>query len=145
MSAATMGELESQLAAAAAKLLFVSEGESPMIPVVLSPDASPESPIGTTDVRRRFAIPAGVTVTEKPVDEFFRSGTDPDAADEAAIATAPRMRALRDALRALAPDVKAFRVGAGAEVRYLVVGHARTGSAATDGAIVGVETTGYES
>jgi hypothetical protein len=145
MPADSLDELRSRLASAATGVTFVSEGEAPFVPVMLAPDASPSAAIGAGEIRRRFSLGDATPVTEHTLDDFFRYGTEPDPADAASQGAVPKVRALRDALRAAAPDAGAFRIGTGPEVRYLVVGHARTGHPATDGAIVGVETIGYES
>jgi hypothetical protein len=130
--------VRAQLERAAAGVLFVSEGETRFTAVSLPPDA-PAPPIGEEEVRRRFAIVASEPVNARTLDDFFSYGTEPDPADAASAAVAPKVVALREAIRSLAPDARAFRVGGGAQVRYLVVGHA------AGGGVVGVETVGYES
>jgi hypothetical protein len=142
-----LAAVRSALAAAAAGAQFVSESEAPFTPVALPPPAAPAGgvpPAAPTaaEIRGRFDLGPAAPVAERTLDAFFRFGIeDVDPADAAAGAAAPGVRALREAVRRLAPDARAFRVGDGPRVRYLVVGHA----ADVPGALVGVETVGYES
>lgn len=132
-----LGALRARIAAAAAGVRFVSENDAPFTALAL-PAPPAVGKLGEAEVRGLFGIGAGIPVRERSLDDFFSYGTAPDPADAASVAIAPRVTALRDLVRTLAPDARAWRVGDGAEVRYLVVGRAAVG-------IVGLETTGYES
>jgi hypothetical protein len=145
-SSDALAAARSALAAAAAGVQFVSESEAPFTPVVVAAEPGASTPAGVPptadEVRRRFGLDAGVPVTERSLDAFFRYGVEGvDSADAAARAAAPAVRALREAVRRLAPDARAFRAGDGPTVRYLVVGRL----AGAPGALAGVETVGYES
>jgi hypothetical protein len=135
--------LSARLREAAEGVRFVSESEAPFSAVLLRPGREAASPpLDAAAVRRRFDIPHGVPVAERALDAFFRYGIeDVDPACPRERAAVPAVRRLRETVRELAPDARAFRVGGGRMVRYLVVGHAR----AVPGALAGVETIGYES
>ncbi len=140
-----LAPIRAALAAAAQGVRFVSEGEAPFTPVALpaAAAAAPAAGAPTADaVRRRFGVAAGEPIAERTLDAFFRYGieaVDPESAAERD--AVPGVRALREAVRRLAPDARAFRVGGGPSVRYLVVGRA----ADAPGALAGVETVGFES
>jgi hypothetical protein len=136
-SAESLGAQRARIAAAAAGVRFVSENDAPFAPVAVATPAATDA-VGVAELRRLFGIAPDVPVRERSLDDFFSYGTAPDPSDAASVADAPRVTALRDLLRTLAPDVRAWRVGDGAEVRYLVVGRVA-------GGVAGVETTGYES
>lgn len=140
MSTQTTDTLRARLAAAAEGVVYVSESEAPFTPVAMA--AAGSNALGVGEVRRHFVLPANASIAERSLDDFFRPLVDDvDPADAAAQAAVPRARALRELIRTMAPGARAFRVGDGPEVRYLVVGWA----AAAAGALVGVETVGYES
>ena len=143
-----LSSLRATLAAAAEGVLFVSESEAPFVPVVLPPEPGAAGAPPTVDeIRRRFGVDDAAPGAERTLDDFFRYGiaeVDPASVqDQAAI---PSVLALCETVRRVAPDARAFRVGDGAEVRYLIVGHAAEAEApGAAGALAGLETTGFES
>jgi hypothetical protein len=142
MSASALESIRATLAAAAEGVRYTSEGEAPFTAVALPPAGGPAAPFGDAQVRRAFGIGSEVAVTRRSLDEFFRPLVeDVDPADAVAQSAVPRARALREAIRRVAPDAAAFRAGSGPEVRYFVVGPAPSAG----GAVAGVETVGFES
>jgi hypothetical protein len=127
--------IQTQLAAAAEGLVYISEGEAPFRPVLVpGPAASAQEAL-----RALLKLPDGAAIETRTLERFFAHLTDrADPNDPIAQALVPRYRQLMETLRRLLPDVGVYRVGT-AEIACYLIGRA------DDGSFPGLRTTAYES
>lgn len=129
-------ETKAKLEAAAAGLVYTSEGDAPLEYVEIgTADGSALTP---ESFARLAGITPGTRVEEVTLERFFAGHIEAsDPGDPAGVALRGRYRALRETLRDSLGDTRVFRVGQ-VEIRCYVVG--RRG----DGVIAGLATTAWE-
>jgi hypothetical protein len=128
-------ELKAQLEAAAAGLLYTSEGDAPFEYVELG--TADGTALMPDSFARLAGIAPGTRVEEVTLERFFAGHIEAsDPGDPHGVALRDRYRTLRETLRGSLDEVRVFRVG-NVEIRCYAVGRAGD-------AIVGLATTAWE-
>ena len=106
-----MGELKTDIEAAAEGLLYTSESDRPFDWFEL-PGGAAGWPYGVGEFARRIGAAAGGQVEERTLDRFFKPHIETvDPLDTRAIEIRPRYEALKQLLASRLREVRVFRVG----------------------------------
>jgi hypothetical protein len=136
MSEATPGGLRGEVEAAAAGLLYTSEGDHPLTWFQL-PGGAAAWPMDASAFATRAGAPPS-PAEEVPIDRFFaRHIESADPADSVMQEARPRFQALKSLLATRLRDPRVFRLGS-VEVQCFVVGDDGAGN------VAGVRTVSIE-